>query len=434
VAAWLFAARARSEQLLVVDDDAHLVRPDTGGALFVVDPRAPVDRAPAVLAAADAGAPFELTTGIAVSPLTGDVFVADWGMDAPAVVHAVDCATGTVTTALRDPGLERPLGMDLLPDGRLVVADWDADPLGLGPDGAGGLGHGAIFVTDPSCTAPPCGVTVLSDGSRHPFGAGVATAFSDPVDVAVDAAAGRVYVADRTATTPAGAGPTSLFAVDLASGAVSLVASRAEWTGLMAVALRPDGRPVVIDADAFDWSSAWLVDPAVADPAASASLLSRDPQLVDVWDLAVGAQGEMYLLDAGAYDRASGTFFVRPAAWRLDPLVADPTRNAVLVSRTTELARPVAAATTSGCPALVEATVARTSAAVTALRQPPCDRTPWGWCPAVLRSRGPLGTFTIPGAIGALPGDTVTFYEHGADVADLVVRRSGPTDLVVSRP
>jgi hypothetical protein len=52
----------------------------------------------------------------------------------------------------RPRALVDPVGGDTLPDGRLVLADANADPLGLGEDGTGkgvhGTGHGAILVVD----------------------------------------------------------------------------------------------------------------------------------------------------------------------------------------------------------------------------------------------------------------------------------------------
>ena len=52
----------------------------------------------------------------------------------------------------RPRALVDPAGMDVLPDGRLVVADANADPLALGEDGTGkgvyGTGPGALMVVD----------------------------------------------------------------------------------------------------------------------------------------------------------------------------------------------------------------------------------------------------------------------------------------------
>jgi len=57
-----------------------------------------------------------------------------------------------------------PVAGDVLADGRLVLADANADPLGLGADGTGkgvyGTGHGALLAIDPD---RPSVETLLAD-------------------------------------------------------------------------------------------------------------------------------------------------------------------------------------------------------------------------------------------------------------------------------
>lgn len=78
------------------------------------------------------------------------------------IVKVLDTAQPSV------PGrvLVDPAGVDLTPDGRLVLADANADPLNLGADGHGrgvyGTGRGAVLLVDVSVTPPV--VRVLAAG------------------------------------------------------------------------------------------------------------------------------------------------------------------------------------------------------------------------------------------------------------------------------
>lgn len=69
------------------------------------------------------------------------------------------------TAALGTPrALVDPVHGDVLPDGRLVIADANADPLGLGEDGTGkgvyGTGRGALLAVDPDV---PSVTTLIAD-------------------------------------------------------------------------------------------------------------------------------------------------------------------------------------------------------------------------------------------------------------------------------
>ncbi len=76
--------------------------------------------------------------------------------DEDQVAHGLRCSLRPAadTLALGAHALVDPAYGDMLPDGRLVLADANADPRGLGSDGTGkgvyGTGHGAIFVWDPA--------------------------------------------------------------------------------------------------------------------------------------------------------------------------------------------------------------------------------------------------------------------------------------------
>ena len=229
------AVVASADDLLVIDRDAHFASSDIGGALFSFDPSAPANTAPAILAAADRGAPFAMPLAVDVSPLDGHALVTDLPWMADPAIYRFDCTTNAATTAATDPRFVAPLAIAFLPDGRAVVADADADPSRLGPDSFGGAGHGALFLVDMrSCTAG-CPVSVLSDGRLHPFG-GSGSAFEDPRAVAYDRSRDRLVVGDSNAS-PRG-WISSVFAVDIATGAVSLISTNSSWNPI-AVNLRP---------------------------------------------------------------------------------------------------------------------------------------------------------------------------------------------------
>jgi hypothetical protein len=118
---------------LLSDGLTSLLQPDR-----TVSPVAFVERRPGEIYLVDANA------GTAASMLgDGALFrLTDAGMES-----VLDTASLGRPRALVDP-----VGGDTLPDGRLVLADANADPLGLGEDGTGkgvhGTGHGAILVVD----------------------------------------------------------------------------------------------------------------------------------------------------------------------------------------------------------------------------------------------------------------------------------------------
>lgn len=85
--------------------------------------------------------------------------------DEDLVAHGLRCTLRPAadTLALGAHALVDPAYGDVLPDGRLVLADANADPRRLGPDGTGkgvyGTGHGAIVIWDP---AHPGGLELLA--------------------------------------------------------------------------------------------------------------------------------------------------------------------------------------------------------------------------------------------------------------------------------
>ena len=84
------------------------------------------------------------------------MFVLEKGLDLPAISEVIGDHLRLVldsTTLHRPRALVDPVGGDTLPDGRLVIADANADPLKLGEDGTHkgvyGTGPGAIVAVDP---------------------------------------------------------------------------------------------------------------------------------------------------------------------------------------------------------------------------------------------------------------------------------------------
>ncbi len=164
--------RAGDGHLLVMDADSnprHVVlsdgRPGTPGVLFELRDGALV----ALLQPGETTSPVGL-----IERQPGEIYLVDANAgDAPGVVgdgaiFRVE-AGGLVRvldslTLHRPRALVDPVGGDTLPDGRLVLADANADPLGLGEDGTGkgvyGTGRGAIVAVDPAAGTL---VTLLAD-------------------------------------------------------------------------------------------------------------------------------------------------------------------------------------------------------------------------------------------------------------------------------
>jgi len=174
---------------------------------------------------------------------------------------------GNVTPLSSSPLLYEAQDLAFLPDGRMVVADRDADPSGLGEDPNLGNGHGAIFVA----AAEDAGISLLADGSNYPAGrpAGWASIFVDPQGLAVDLD-GSILVADRDSDPSelgldlsGFSGQGALFRVDPATGVVTLVS---------------DGS-LSVDGASPDGSSSWFEDPG---------------------DVAVSSDGRIFLLETFA--------------------------------------------------------------------------------------------------------------------------------------
>ena len=335
-------AQQRSTHLLVIDQDAGLVDPNSAGALFNVDLQAATDASPAMEASATGGAPFELVSGVAFSPIDGRAYIADLGTASPPRVYAVDAA-GSVETIWEGAPLVQPFSLAFMPDGRLLIADPEADPSFLGVDPTCG-NHGAIFVIDTAACTAPCAPTLLSDGTLHPFAGTIVSAFGEPLGVAYDPVRNVIYVADSCASVLGWAG--SLYSVNPTTGRVALVATNDRFYSLLSVDVRPDGTPLLADQGSVAGDSVvWTIDVTNPDPEANAVELTAGTQYSVIQDVVVDPVTDtVYLVDWGDYDIPSDTYIVPPMIWMVDETNTNPGTNGVLVNDSIEWLTPVAGA------------------------------------------------------------------------------------------
>ena len=336
-----------STHLLIIDQDAGPVNDDSAGALFNLDLQQATNAPPLVEAAADLGAPFELISGVAFSPVDGRAYIADLGTDSVPPftpigrIFAVDAA-GVVETIWEGAPLVQPFSLAFKPDGTLLIADPEADPSFLGTGGGCGA-PGAIFSIDTATCTAPCAPTLLSDGTQHPFSATIPTVFGEPLGIAYDPVRDRIYVADSCASVLGWAG--SLYSVNPASGRVALISSTDRFVSLISVGVRPDGTPLIADQGAVAGDSlVWTIDLANTDPEANAAELTAGTQYSVIQDVAVDASNTVYLVDWGDYDLSTNTYIAPPAIWRVDETNTNPGTNGVLVNDSSEWYTPVSGA------------------------------------------------------------------------------------------
>lgn len=351
LAAALVAAPAGAQpstHLLVLDQDAGLLTDTSAGALFNVDLEDSTSAAPFVETSAQFGAPFELVSGLAISPLDGRAYVADLGFDdTPPFtpigrIIAVDGATGQTEVIWAGLPLVQPFSVAFMPDGRLLIADPEADPsfLGNGPNCGN---YGAVFVIDTAACTAPCMPTLLSDGTIHAFPATVRSAFEEPLGIAYDAVRDRIYVADACASIHGHEG--SLLWVNPTTGRVSLSSTTGNFQFVLGVAVRPNGVPLLVDAGVAAGDSAvWSIDVTSANPQTNATELSGGTQYSAIQSVVVDAADRVFLVDWGDYDSASNTYIAPPAIWRVDESISNSQTNGVLVNDSIEWLTPIAGA------------------------------------------------------------------------------------------
>lgn len=321
------AAQLPPEQLLVLDQDAHPLTEFNLGAVYNVRLADPPTTEPALVVGADAGAPlFEFVTGIAISPVDGRAYVTDAGQfaddTADGRVYAIS-PDGSVQLISDDPLLIDPFDLTFLADGTLVVADWEADPFSLGPDLFGGDGHGALLGIDEGTGE----AWVLSAGLDHtvprPPGVGIGDSiFNDPIGVAYDRVSDLLYVVDFSIDWDGNGAPEGgVFAVSPYTGTVSLISDSPSFLAPVAIAVRADGKPVVVDAIVDD-SILFEIDPDIPDRSDNVESITRGTQYKLLDGVAVDEVDDVYVTDVGEYflDPVSGmgTFISDPGVFRVD--------------------------------------------------------------------------------------------------------------------
>ena len=321
-------AQQVSSNLLILDQDAHAVSDTQAGALFnrgglaspgVIDPTV----LPALEIAADTGAAaFEFVSGLAISPVDGSAWISDLGLDFGAAddgaIFRHDAGSGTIATVSGrgTPQLRDPFALAFHDDGRLFVADWEADPSGFGSDFVGGIGHGAIFEVDTSTGA----LTLVSDGTNHdvPGLDPTESAFQDPIGVAWDPVNELLYVADFSADGDNdGFFNGTIFSLNLDTGALRVVSAYWNFAAPTGVVVRPNGRPLVVDAVQDD-SVLFEIDLAQPDVTDNVSFITSGTQYSLLEGATVDAADNVYVVDIGEFDDVDGVFVVEPGAYRVD--------------------------------------------------------------------------------------------------------------------
>lgn len=253
------------------------------------------------------------------APTPGALWVLDFGHEQavkegdarPAVFFAVDLRPAAVPVRGRGVhglgvrslgaarGLVNPIQLAASPWG-ILVADEDADPLGLGVD------TGAVFrLEDPAAE------------QAHPLAAGADLVA--PTDVAIDAR-GRLLLLDADADpTAAGKGGGALFEVDPRAGAITLLAAPDFWVSPLALVPEPSGSVLVVDSNADPRHHGHvggavfrvrLDDPAARDPRtglAAVELVAAPEEFVDPVDAIPLAPGWILVADASADPLGLGT-------------------------------------------------------------------------------------------------------------------------------
>lgn len=339
------AQTSSAPRLVILDQDAGFVNASSAGALMNFDASAGLLAFPLLEASAANGAPFEIVSGLEISPFDARAYVTDLGASGNdgAIYSVIGGAGGENTVLAGDANLPDPFDLTFVPTGaagrRLVVSDWDADPSGLGADNVGGAGHGALYWVDEATGA----LTLLADGTDHPAWPGVPlgdSAFEDPVSVAWSDADQTLYVADLSAD-PLGLGYTgAVYAVNPADGLLSLVSSGFDFLALTSLDVAPDGSLLVVDGVQAD-SVVWEIDVANPDPEANYSALTGGTQYALLEGIDTDAAGNVYLADSGEYDSGTMSFILPPRLWKVDLANSNPGTNGVILNESTALTLPV---------------------------------------------------------------------------------------------
>lgn len=327
--AGLFATVATAQedahQLLILDQDAHAVSSAVAGALFNFDLSQPSSTAPALEIGADGGGGlFQGISGVAVSPWDGAAYISDVGPPltgaADGAIYRYEAGSGTLSTVVAPghPLLLDPFQIAFGDEGVLLVADWESDPSGLGSDWVGGAGHGGIFSVDLASGA----LTLVSDGTNHdvPGIDPAESAFQDPIGIAWDPVRRLIYVADFSADGDNdGFFNGTLFSVDPATSQVRVVSAYWNFAAPIAVAVRPNGRPLVLDSVEDD-SLLLEVDLGASDLTDNVAFITAGAggQYALLEGVAVDEAENIWVVDLGEWDDVDMEFIVPPGVYRVD--------------------------------------------------------------------------------------------------------------------
>jgi len=317
------AAQNDAQQLLILDQDAHAVSDMVAGALFNFEVGSAPTSAPVVEVAADSGAPqFHFVSGIAISPWDGSVYISDLGLEfgtlADGAILRHEQGSGTVTTLAGpgDPDLRDPFALAFTEDGTLLVVDWESDPSGLGADWVGGVGHGGVYSVDLNTGA----LTLLSDGTNHdvPGIDPTETVFQDPIGVAWDPVRDLIYIADFSADGDNdGFFNGSVFSLDPATGQLRVVSAYWNFAAPTAITVRPNGRPLVVDAVQDD-SVLFEIDLGAADLTDNVTFITSSTQYSLLEGVTVDAADGIWVVDIGEWDDTDMMWFTEPGIYRVD--------------------------------------------------------------------------------------------------------------------
>jgi sugar lactone lactonase YvrE len=283
-------------------------------------------------------APFAFADSAQVQSalLSGDLLVIDGSYAPPSggrgALYRRNFESGLADRLLGGDPFRAPAAVVVDGERRAVVLDRTADPLGLGGepgaifrydarlDELDVIASSTDFVSPSDLVALPDGRFVVADADADPFALGgepgalfevfpsgavtplASTAdFVDPRAVARDRD-GTLLVLDAGATLGGGAGTGALFRVNAASGLVTPLVSDERWTACADVVVGPDGGYFVLDAEGDplghggDQGTVYRVDPGDL----AVSIYSSDPALENPTSLALAIDGDLLVADVNA--------------------------------------------------------------------------------------------------------------------------------------
>jgi sugar lactone lactonase YvrE len=240
-----------------------------------------------VLALAVASAGLVVAPSLAYAETAGVIYVVDTkccGIG-DGVVIRVDPTTGGQTVVSSGQYFGSPDAIALAADGKLYVAD----------------SHGKVIRVDPGQPATS-NQTVISSGQN----------FVNPFGVAM-AADGKLYVVDFSCC----GGKGGVIRVDPskpADGNQTVISSGQNFVNPVAVALAADGKLYVVDLSCCGNNQGGVIRVDPGQPATSnQTVVSSGQNFVDPFDIALAADGKLYVADSACCGGLSGVIRVDPS-------------------------------------------------------------------------------------------------------------------------